>query len=134
MAKPLIPARSLKRKGLRALLIQQPMPEKLTKEQAKNWEEQTQWLKSVSGRLAAYQEKQKQSFKQSGPAQSMKFSQPEKAAVQQKEAAATSGSQPDQEFLSLQNSIQMESREMHTLSNAAKARHDAATAIVRNLK
>ena len=118
-------------------LIQQPVPKELTKEQVKNWKEQTQWLKSVSERLAAYQEKQKQSSEPSEPVLTTKVGQPKKVTVKQKEAATTAmtaTTQTNMEFQNLQNSIQMESRKFQTLSNAAKARHDVAMAAVRNLK
>jgi seryl-tRNA synthetase len=38
------------------------------------------------------------------------------------------------QFLTLQNSMQMESRQYQTISNALKAAHDAESATVRNLK
>jgi len=40
----------------------------------------------------------------------------------------------NQEFLALQNQMQMESRQFNSVSNALKARHDAATASIRNIK
>jgi hypothetical protein len=38
------------------------------------------------------------------------------------------------QFLALQESMQMQSRQYQTLSNASKARHDAATNSIRNMK
>ncbi|HSG80822.1 MAG TPA: hypothetical protein VLC48_01125 [Gemmatimonadota bacterium] len=39
-----------------------------------------------------------------------------------------------QQFLSLQNQMQMESRQFNAVSNALKVRHDAAMAAIRNMK
>jgi hypothetical protein len=42
--------------------------------------------------------------------------------------------QMNQEFLELQRAVQSESRKYQTLSNASKARHDAAMNAIRNMK
>ena len=38
------------------------------------------------------------------------------------------------QFMSLQNSIQQESRKYQTLSNASKARHDIAKSAIQNMR
>jgi hypothetical protein len=40
----------------------------------------------------------------------------------------------NQEFLALQNQMQMESRQFNSVANALKARHDVAMASIRNMK
>ena len=42
--------------------------------------------------------------------------------------------QMNMEFLSLQNQMQMESRQFNSVSNALKVRHDSAMAAIRNMK
>jgi hypothetical protein len=103
--------------------IDQPPPPELSAADRQNWDEQTEWLKSVRKRLQETGERlglvPPARERGSGMATGRRTYEP---IVIRRELEA------------LQTTIQQESRKFQTLSNAQKARHDMAMNAVRNLK
>lgn len=120
--------------SLLASLIQQPAPGALSKDQLKKWRKQTEWLRSVRRRLAEYHGRLRLHLKQTQPASYRITAKRLRTAEVRKDSATVSLEQLQAEFLELQNSLQMESRQYQGVSNYLRVRHDTAMGSIRNMR
>ncbi len=115
-------------------LISESYPKDLNSTQMHECEEQTKWLKSIHERLSKHQEKLQNCLKQNLQINSVVRADKEKLEVDKEDLQKSEMTNINNEFLTLQNSIQMESRKFLILSNTVKVRHDIAMSSIRNMK
>ena len=101
-------------------LIDSPPPSGLSRRERSAWREQSEWLAEVRQRYQSFAERLS--------------TQTSSASGLSGQAMMNEMTRMDMEFLSLQSEIQNASRRFQTLSNAMKARHDAAMSAIRNIK
>lgn len=124
-------------------LIQQPVPRGLTEDERQQWTSQTDWLRSIERRIADVIATA--SAPGSGPAaaapprttrRELDKATPQlaRAADGSEDGAGDAAEALELQLTRLQEAVQQESRRFQTLSNAMKARHDAAMSSIRNMK
>jgi len=109
-------------------IAKEKAPASLNRKEKKQWKELSEWLESV---IQTYSQKEKSL--NAVISDSKKLAK-KNSDTRSQENMLEQMNQMNMEFLQLQNSMQMESRQFNTVSNALKVRHDAAQAAIRNMK
>ena len=124
-------------------LIAEPAPTDLSEEERADWDDQTIWLRSVRDRYAEVAEEYAATedavIPRSGIERATSNSLGERPGVtnttgQTSQSAVSNMALSSQRFLTLQNTVQQESRKYQTLSNVTKARHDVAMSSINNIR
>jgi len=115
-------------------LINKSHPKDLNSAQINEWERHTKWLKNVHKRLSNYHKKLNHCIRQNLEVAKEVPTESDTLDIKQKDLQMSEMQSLNQEFYTLKNSIQMESRQFLKISIILKVRHDIAMSSIRNMK